>query len=403
MQTGARYQAVLDLITEIFKDKFPADNIINDYLRERKYIGSGDRRFITDTVWRLIRSRRKFEFDAGSREPRKILLASLKDEDLDLIFGAGAYSPAPLSKEEKIWLKNFNEEVYPPDVEAECPAWLFDKVKDPALLKSLNQPANADLRINVADRQEVIRRLRGEGLFFAPTPYSPIGIRSSERVNLNNCVAYKEGLVDVQDEASQLVAILCDAKPGLKIMDYCAGAGGKSLTISYLLGGQGTVRAHDIDQRRLEQIKPRLERLNVKNVELCREVRDRDYDRFIVDAPCSGSGTWRRSPDAKYRLTPQKLKEINKTQSELLDTAYEHTKPGGRIVYITCSILRDEDEDIINGFTRRNRNVRHIDMRNLWQRLLDAPYPGSCDKFLRFSPLTTDTDGFFISVLEKIR
>lgn len=402
MQASARYQAVLDLIGEIFKDQSPADNIINNYLRERKYIGSGDRRFITETVWKIIRNRRKLEFDAASTEPRKILMVYLKDEDLDLIFGAGEYAPKALSKEEKIWLKNLNEDVYPADVEAECPKWLFEKINDMALLKSLNEPASADLRINAKSRQTMIEKLRAESLFFAPTPYSPIGIRSSERVNLNNCIAYKDGEVEVQDEASQLAAILADVKEEHKVMDYCAGAGGKALTIAYLLNGKGKVEAHDIDWHRLEQIKPRMERLNIKNIELVREVKCRDYDRFIIDAPCTGTGTWRRSPDAKFRLTQKKLNELNKIQAELLDIAYKNTKIGGKIIFITCSILRDENEDIINAFTKRNHKVRHVNLRELWKSKIDAPYVGTCDKFIRFSPLTTNTDGFFFTMLEKI-
>lgn len=402
MQQAARYNAVLELIGEIFKDKSPADGIINNYLRERKYIGSGDRRFITETVWKIIRHRRRLEFEAGSKEARKILLVFLKDEDLDLIFGAGEYAPPALSKEEKIWMKNLKEEVYPVDVESECPQWLFDKIKDVALLKSLNEPASADLRVNSGSREQVLQDLRREGLFFAPTPYSPIGIRSSERVNLNNCIAYKEGVVEVQDEASQLAAILCDVKPEHKVIDYCAGAGGKSLAIASLLNGKGKIEAHDIDWHRLEQIKPRLERLNIKNVVPVRELSGKDYDRFIIDAPCSGTGTWRRSPDAKFRLTPEKLNELTKIQSQLLEFALENTRVGGRIVYITCSILPDEDENIVSVFAQRHKNVRYVDLKQLWQQKIDAPYPAKNTEFLRFSPLLTNTDGFFLAIFEKM-
>ena len=402
MQQAARYNAVLELIGEIFKDKSPADGIINNYLRERKYIGSGDRRFITETVWKIIRHRRRLEFEAGSKEARKILLVFLKDEDLDLIFGAGEYAPPALSKEEKIWMRNLKEEVYPLDVESECPEWLFAKIKDVALLKSLNEPASADLRVNSGLREQVLQDLRREGLFFAPTPYSPIGIRSSERVNLNNCIAYKEGVVEVQDEASQLAAILCDVRPEHKVVDYCAGAGGKSLAIASLLNGKGRIEAHDIDWHRLEQIKPRLERLNIKNVVPVRELSGKDYDRFIIDAPCSGTGTWRRSPDAKFRLTPEKLNELTKIQSQLLEFALENTKVGGRIVYITCSILPDEDENIVSAFAQRHKNVRYVDLKQLWQQKIDAPYPAKNTEFLHFSPLLTNTDGFFLAIFEKM-
>lgn len=400
MQKGAQYQAVWELISEIFKDKIPADNIINAYVRERKYIGSKDRRFITETVWKIIRNRRKLVFDAGSNEPRRVLLTYLQDEDFDLLCG-GEYGLAPLSKEEKEWLIRRNEEVYPAAVEAECPDWLFDKVKDIHLLKALNEPASADLRLNKGSRARVIEQLQGEGLYFVPTPYSPIGIRSAERVNLNNCVAYKEGVIEVQDEASQLAAILADVRPEHKIIDYCCGAGGKSLTMAFLMNRQGKIQIHDINRSRLEAVKERAVRLDVKNLEIIDEVGDRDYDRFVVDAPCSGTGTWRRSPDAKYRLTPETLKELNKTQVELLEKAFNHIRRGGRVVYITCSILRDENEDIIEAFLSRHADAAPVNLRHLWEDKLDGRYPGQDDFMLRMNPLLTRTDGFFVCILEK--
>lgn len=400
MQKGAQYQAVWELISEIFKDKIPADNIINAYVRERKYIGSKDRRFITETVWKIIRNRRKLVFDAGLDEPRRVLLTYLQDEDFDLLCG-GEYGLAPLSKEEKEWLKRRNEEVYPAAVEAECPDWLFDKVKDIHLLKALNEPASADLRLNKGSRARVIEQLQGEGLYFVPTPYSPIGIRSAERVNLNNCVAYKEGVIEVQDEASQLAAILADVRPEHKIIDYCCGAGGKSLTMAFLMNRQGKIQIHDINRSRLEAVKERAVRLDVKNLEIIEEVGDRDYDRFVVDAPCSGTGTWRRSPDAKYRLTPETLKELNKTQAELLEKAFNHIRRGGWVVYITCSILRDENEDIIEAFLSRHADAAPVNLRHLWEDKLDGRYPGQDDFMLRMNPLLTRTDGFFVCILEK--
>ena len=400
MQKGAQYQAVWELISEIFKDKIPADSIINAYVRERKYIGSKDRRFITETVWKIIRNRRKLVFDAGSNEPRRVLLTYLQDEDFDLLCG-GEYGLAPLSKEEKEWLKRRNEEVYPAAVEAECPDWLFDKVKNIHLLKALNEPASADLRLNKGSRARVIEQLQGEGLYFVPTPYSPIGIRSAERVNLNNCVAYKEGVIEVQDEASQLAAILADVRPEHKIIDYCCGAGGKSLTMAFLMNRQGKIQIHDINRSRLEAVKERAVRLDVKNLEIIEEVGDRDYDRFVVDAPCSGTGTWRRSPDAKYRLTPETLKELNKTQAELLEKAFNHIRRGGRVVYITCSILRDENEDIIETFLSCHADATPVNLRHLWEDKLDGRYPGQDDFMLRMNPLLTRTDGFFVCILEK--
>ena len=402
MKEGARYRAVAEILTEVFKDKEPADNIINAYMRGRKYIGSKDRRFISEKVWEIIRHRRRLAFEAGSEDVLRMLLVRLRDEDLDLIFGADDYALPAVSKEEKAWLKNPEEKPYPADVEAECPQWLFEKIGDMALLKSLNEPASADFRINNGGRESVLAALRREGLFLAPTPYSPIGIRSTERVNLKNCMAYLDGDIEVQDEASQIAAILCGAEPGMKIMDYCAGAGGKSLTMMYLMHNKGKVFVHDVNVRRLEALFERAERLHAKSYEVVREAVDRDYDLFVVDAPCSGSGTWRRSPDAKYRLTKAGLKELNRVQSEVLEKAYEHTRRGGKIVYITCSVLREENEEIVQKFREHHTDVQFVDLRREWEERLNGRYPGGEEGMLRFSPLTTGTDGFFVSVMWKL-
>ena len=400
MQKGAQYQAVLELITEIFKDKTPADQIINSYVRERKYIGSKDRRFITETVWKIIRNRRKLSFDARSDNPRKILLTLLRDEDFDILC-SGEYGLSELTKEEKEWLKETNEEVYPSAVEAECPDWLFAKIQDMQLLKALNEPASADLRINRGTREQVIEQLRREGLYFSPTPFSPIGIRSEERVNLNNCLAYKDGVIEVQDEASQIAAILAEVAPEHKAVDYCCGAGGKSLTMSFLMNRQGKIQIHDVNLSRMRAVKERAERLDIKNLEIVEDVQDTDYQRFVIDAPCSGTGTWRRSPDAKYRLTLEKLKSLNNVQKELLDFAYKHLLPKGRVAYITCSILQEENEDIICQFLRAYPQMKMLNLREIWERKLGGRYVGKDEFMLRMNPLQSHTDGFFICVLEK--
>ena len=311
------------MITEIFKDEKPADALLNEYLRARKYIGSKDRRFISDFVWKIIRNRLKLEFSAATKEPRKILLYLLRDK-LD--------------------------EVYPDFVEAECPQWLFEKIKDMSLCKALNEPAGADFRVNGISREEGIRRLRAEGFDVVPTTYSPYGIRSLSRISLGNCIAYQEGVLEVQDEASQIASILCDVALEHKIMDYCCGAGGKSLMLAHLLGGRGHILAHDISAKRLEAIKPRMQRLNLHNIELTDIVAssDCDFDRLIMDVPCSGTGTWRRAPDAKFRLKEETLKKLVRTQKELLEIGAQKVKVGGRLIYITCSLLPDEDEENID-------------------------------------------------------
>lgn len=206
------------------------------------------------------------------------------------------------------------DEPYPLDVEAECPKWLFDKIKDVALLKALNEPATADLRINALTRDAMIEKLRSEGLFFSPTPYSPIGIRSSERVNLNNCAAYHDGEIDVQDEASQLAAILANPRPGLKIMDYCAGAGGKSLTMAYLMQNKGRVYVHDINRggwRRLKTaasvLMPVKLRLSIRSV-----IRTMTFLWLTRRVRAAAHGGAVRT--AKFRLTAERLCELSRIQ-----------------------------------------------------------------------------------------
>lgn len=401
MQKGAQYQAVLELITAIFQDRQPADNLINAYLRERKYIGSKDRRFITQTVWNIVRHRRRLEFDAQSADPRRILLYFLRNEDFDVICADSSYSLAPLSKEEKCWLQTENEQPYPSAVEAEVPDWIYEKLPDMPLLKSLNETAGADLRINAFTREVIIKKLQAEGLFFRPVRYSPLGLRAEERVNLHNCTTYLEGEVEVQDEASQIAAILADVRPEHKAIDYCCGAGGKTLTMAFLNRNQGQIDVHDINWGRLEAIKDRAARLKVNNINIVKELQDVDYERFVVDAPCSGSGVWRRSPDAKYRLTPQTLRELNQTQSEILELAYAHTRAGGQIAYFTCSIFKDENEDITEAFLRRHPDMRKVNLKRLWEQKLNGNYP-VCDEYsLHLNPLISGTDGFYVCVMAK--
>lgn len=403
MQTAARYKAISELMERIFADKEPADNIINAYFRERRYIGSGDRRFISNKIWELIRHRSRLEFEAGSTDIRKMLLVYTNGEDCQTIFAGGKYGLPELSEDEKRWLDARAEDSpYPPHIEAECPQWIFDKVQNINLLKALNQPATADFRVNVENRDAVLAQLQDEGFLLRKTTYSPFGIRSDERINLNNCMAYQEGLIEVQDEASQLVSLLCDVQPEHKAIDYCCGAGGKSLAIAFLLRGMGMIEAHDIDTARLEQLYPRMKRLGIKNIKaVATSEVGNAYDRFIIDAPCSGSGTWRRSPDAKYRLTPQRLAEICKIQENILESAYAKVKPGGRLIYITCSILPEENEDNAIRFGNRHPDMQPVNMRELWQKKVGVRYPAANPAMLRLDPVTSGTDGFFMAIWQK--
>lgn len=404
MQTSARYRAVYELIEEIFADRRPADNIINAYFRERRYIGSKDRRFIAEEVWDIIRHRRRLEFDAQSTDIRKLLLLRCKNGNTDEIFAGGQYGLAAISEAERQWLlwAENDDRVYPADVEAECPQPFFDKINNFELAKSLNTPATADFRINAGSREMVIRKMRDEGFEVEAAPFSPIGIRAKSRINLNNCMAYLDGLIEPQDEASQLVSVLADVRPEHKVIDYCCGAGGKSLTLAYLMHNRGIIEAHDIDEKRLEALEPRIKRLQAATVRTIKTQNvGAEYDRFIIDAPCSGSGTWRRCPDAKFRLTESRLRELTEIQSGLLELAAGRVKSGGRIVYITCSVFADENRSRIEEFLHSHSDFMPVRLRELWQNKIEAVYPFDSEEFAEFNPLTTGTDGFFLAVLQK--
>lgn len=402
MQISAKYKAVLEILQKVLQDQYPADNIIKEYMRNRKYIGSKDRKFITNTVWDIIRHRSRLEFDCGCCEARILLLTYLKDEDFDIVADGSEYGLSPLTKEEKNKLQNLNQEVYPEEIENECPKWLYEKINDSALVQALNTTASADIRTNMVSREDIKNKLQKEGLFFSLTPYSPYGLRSEERINLQNCIAYQNGEIEVQDEASQLGAILCDVRSDMKIIDYCCGGGGKSLLLGAILNNSGTIFAHDKNPKRMDGLKDRALRLNIKNIKIIEKINPQDmFDRFITDAPCSGSGTWRRSPDAKYRLTPKQLKAIEQAQKEILDIAAEHLTDNGRIVYMTCSVLPEENEGRIEEFLQKHPDFTTVDMAKLWERKLEIPYPFAEKRWLKCSPLTTHTDGFFVCVLKR--
>ena len=184
-------------------------------------------------------------------------------------------------------------------------------------------------------------------------------------------------------------------------MDYCAGAGGKSLTMAYLMQNKGRVYVHDINRGRLEAIKDRSKRLNAREITIVDTVSDTDYDLFVVDAPCSGSGTWRRSPDAKFRLTAERLCELSRIQGEILEKAYLHIPKGGRIAYFTCSILEEENEAVVRAFLSRHSDMTLVSLPEIWAEKIGGRYPFASTEFARFSPLTTGTDGFFAAVMVK--
>ncbi len=403
MKDASRVQAIIEITETVLQDTLPADIILDKYFKDRRYIGSKDRRYIADTVWKIIRNRMTYTGRLGGRTDARLLTAlNFADNDLDLLFNGEEYAPAPLSKEERGILNRRREEIADDEAFYECPAWLLEKFDDKRLTEALNATAPVDVRANLTGREQARERLKKEGLFFAPTPFSPLGLRSEDRVNLNNCMTYQDGEIEVMDEGSQLISLLCRVKPHHKIIDYCAGAGGKALALGALMHNDGVIWAHDISQERLSRIKKRAERLDILNIKTIQKVTDCDYTRFIIDAPCSGSGTWRRSPDAKFRLTPEKLADIRRVQAEILDFGAAHTAVNGRLIYMTCSVFKEENEQQIENFITKHPEFTPVNHKELWMDTLDMRlYPFESEKWLQFSPLNTKTDGFFFCAMKK--
>ena len=296
------------------------------------------------------------------------------------------------------------------------PEWLFEKLVardgEAAALElahAVNQPAPLDLRVNAikATREDVITALAEAPILCEPTPYAPLGIRIIKKPALQNLPLFKNGSIEVQDEGSQLLSQIVGAKRGEMVVDFCAGAGGKTLSLGAAMRNTGRLYAFDISEKRLAKLKPRLARSGLSNVHPVQIAHENDakvkrlagkIDRVLVDAPCSGLGTLRRNPDVKWRQTPQSLVELNEKQASILAGAARLVKAGGRLVYATCSILDEENEAIVAGFLASRDDFVLIPMSEV---LAEQKIDLQMDNYLKLSPALHHTDGFFAAVLER--
>ena len=308
----------------------------------------------------------------------------------------------------------------PPAVAANLPAWLMPHLEarfGPRLLpeaEALCAETGLDLRVNTlkGGRDAAIAALAEDGIIAVPTPLSPVGLRVEGRPALARGRAWREGLVEVQDEASQLAALLLGARAGERVLDFCAGAGGKTLAIAAAMENKGRLIATDVDGRRLDEAVARLRRADVHNVTRHALGTEGDrflsrqkgaFDRVLVDAPCTGTGTFRRNPDAKWRSSAEELTHLTALQATILDRAAPLVKPGGRLVYATCSVLIDEDEAQVGAFLARHPDFRAVPLAEAWEAVGSSrPAPGN-GPHLALSPARHGTDGFFAAVLERAR
>ncbi|HEX8309654.1 MAG TPA: RsmB/NOP family class I SAM-dependent RNA methyltransferase [Allosphingosinicella sp.] len=389
MIPAARAQAAIDLLDEIIAAAkgggAAADTLIARYFKTRRYAGSGDRRAVRELVYRAIRA---WPEPPLSGRAGMLGLAS-QDPGLLAAFDGSPHGPAAVSPEEKGLTPRSSA----------VPKWLvrrFDPVVTPADLQSLLGRAPLDLRVNRlrAGRDEVAAAFAGA----APTPLSPIGIRLPDSIPVEDSEAWRSGLVEVQDEGSQLLALACTAQPGETVLDLCAGAGGKTLALAAEMRNSGRLVASDTDRGRLSRMDLRLRRAGVtiveprllnpgKELEALADLVDAP-DLILVDAPCSGTGTWRRNPELRWRLDPQRLAQYVKLQAYLLDLAAEIIKPGGRIVYAVCSLLAEEGRGQAEAFSARSAMVPELGAMTGGR----TAGPGRI-----LTPAHDGTDGFFVA------
>jgi 16S rRNA (cytosine967-C5)-methyltransferase len=414
--TEYRLEIVIQALRTILPLAHPADTTLRYFFKNER-IGSNERELVAGTVFGVLRHRMLLEHACGKdATPRRMALAWL--------FRFGGYNlrelEPVLKRDEKEWLatvKGVKTEDLPLSVQAELPEWLVEKMRascsDADILtigKSMQQAAPLDIRVNtlLAKRDDVLRQLRDKNIEAGATPYSPIGIRLKEKIPLNRDPLFSEGKIEVQDEGSQLLGFLLAPKRNDMVVDFCAGAGGKTLMLSAMMNSQGRLYAMDVSEKRLANLKPRLKRSGASNIQPMLIAHENDLkvkrlagkiDRVLVDAPCSGLGTLRRSPDLKFRQSPGSIETYTHQQAAILASASRLLKKTGRLVYATCSILPEENQHIVQAFL-----AAHPDfvLRPAGEILQQQKIPLEAVDYLELRPHLHNTDGFFAAVLERI-
>lgn len=411
--TRSQLKHVVSALATVLPPKAPADALLRGHFRAHRELGLRDRALIAETVYAVLRRLRSLETIAGTREPRCLALVAL--------VRLCGYSPRDLtgaiSDREAAWLSHAAHadlSVAPFAVRAELPDWIADHLaarlgedEAMALAQALNEPAPLDLRVNtwLARRDEVLRELATDGIGAEATPFSPLGIRVRGKPALGEHPLFLAGKIEVQDEGSQIVGLLVAPRRRQTVADFCAGAGGKTLLMAAAMHSQGQVYAFDVSENRLAKFKPRLKRSGLTNVQTIRIDSERDprldrllqrFDRVLVDAPCSGLGTLRRNPDLKWRQTPRDLDELVAKQRAILASAARLVKPGGRLVYATCSLLVEENEAIVDAFLATRSDFQILAAREV---LAGERIEIDTGKYLHLDPRRHGTDGFFAAVL----
>ena len=437
MTPGARVAATIELLDDIVShSERPADLVANAYFRTRRFIGGGDRRAVSERVWGVLRRYGQLTWWLDrTRHPHRaaraivaadlILNEGLGIADVAAMFDGGRYRPPPLDEGEVSALRQMEGHSLPhpqqPDwVRLNVQEWVAPHLREAygdawgREIAALDTPPPVDLRVNrlKGTVEQARAALAREGIETEPMRYAPNGLRLTRRLSVVSGETFQNGLVEIQDEGSQLVATLVDGQPGMQVADYCAGAGGKTLAIAAGMNNKGRVVAMDVYESRLDRSAQRLRRAGAHNVE--RRTIDADsrkwlkrqagaFDRVLVDAPCTGTGTWRRNPDGRWTLRPEDLAELVPKQAMIPDAAARLVKPGGGLVYATCSVLPDENERQIEAFLARHPEYEIVPVGDVWRDAVGSEAPGDIANgpYMRLSPLKNGTDGFFAATLVR--
>ena len=399
-------------LAELLRFAAPADQVLSQYFRRHPNLGQKERAFVAEASFAVLRRRRSLEAATGSTEPRALLCAALLRH---LGFSARALDGL-VDEALAQRIRAVRADALPDAVRADLPDWLWERLaaehgRDEALriAQGLLNPAPLDLRVNLARiaREQVLERLTNDGIEAAATPYSPAGVRLKAKPAINHHALFRDGLIEVQDEGSQLLAWLVAPRRGEMVADYCAGAGGKTLALAMLMRGAGRIYAMDVSAKRLSALAPRASRAQVSNIHPIALAGENDarakrlagkLERVLVDAPCSGFGTLRRNPDLKWRHGPQAVAELVEKQRRILDAAARLVKPRGRLVYATCSLLREENEAVADAFASARKEFTKVHAGNL---LAAHKIALDAGEQFRLWPHVHGTDGFFAAVFER--
>ena len=427
MRLAGRAAAAIDVLAEIFERHRPASEALKDWGKAHRFAGSTDRHAIGTLVYDALRRKNSLAWRMGNDTPRALALAALRDvwglsADAIAAMAEEQHGPGSLTAEEQSALGRDIAGDRPVHVAGDVPEWLagsYRKAFGPRAAEegaALAQRAPVDLRVNSlkAERGQVLAALERVGAIEGP--WSPLAVRiaapgpDTRNANVEAEPAHGLGWFEVQDAGSQVAALLSGVRPGSSVADICAGAGGKTLALAAMMKNEGRLVAHDLDRFRLRPIFERLTRAGVTDCEVI-SAQDKGkleaagpFDCVVIDAPCSGSGSWRRKPDAKWRLTAKQFAQRIKDQAQVLEKGFQLAKPGGTILYITCSVLPEENTEQVSAFLSLHNEMRVVPYKEHWERMIGGKAPDSSDgatDTLLLTPARHDTDGFFMAVMRK--